>query len=75
MSWETMVDTIGKCECGKGKTRYISKMDDWGNSKSYEYVDCKQCYEKYLEYKKKRNACMNFAKHDDTEYILVGKVD
>ena len=75
MSWEVMSDKIGKCECGKGNTRYISEMDDWCNSRSYEYVDCKECYEKYLKYQAKRNSCHNEAKHDTTTYIYVKNVN
>lgn len=75
MSWERITDRITKCECGKGKTRCIFEMDDWNNSRSYEYVDCKDCYEKSLEYQKKRNECPNPAKHDDTKYILVEKIE
>lgn len=74
MSWDIITDRVRKCECGKGKSRYISEMDDWNNSRSVEYVDCKECYNKYKLYQLKRNKCGNFAKHDDTEYILVEKI-
>lgn len=75
MSWEVMHDRIEQCECGKGHTRYVSEMNDWNDSRTREYIDCKECYEKYLEYKTKSFNCPNEAKHDYTEYIYVEKIE
>ena len=75
MSWEVMCDEVKKCECGKGNIRYVSEMDDWSNSRTHEYIDCKECYEKYLEYQRKVNECPNIAKHDNTNYIYVNNIN
>lgn len=74
MSWDIMTNEVRKCECGKGKVRYISEMDDWNRIRSAEYIDCKECYNKYKLYQSKRNECGNVAKHDYTKCILVEKV-
>lgn len=75
MVWDIIRDDIRSCDCGKGKSRYISEMDDWNRVRYSEYVDCKECYEKYLRYKKNSYSCPNIAKHDHTTYIYVNDVD
>lgn len=75
MSWDVMIDKIRKCDCGKGKIRYISEMDDWNRTDNTEYVDCKECYEKYLRHKENSYACSNKMKHDNTTYIFVDDVE
>ena len=75
MSWEVMQDKIEKCKCGKGHTRYIGEMNDWNNYRSYEYIDCKECYEKSLEHQRNSYNCPNEAKHDDTNYVYVEKIN
>lgn len=69
MSWETMVDKVEKCQCGKGKTRYISESDDWNNYRSEEYISCKECYEAALKSQANSYNCPNPVKYDDTRYI------
>lgn len=71
MGWDLMCDEIRKCDCGKGHIRYISKMDDWNRTKNTEYVDCKECYDKYLRCQNNSYACSDRMNHDHTQYIFV----
>lgn len=69
MSWETTVDKVEKCECGKGKIRQILRSDDWNNYESIEYISCKECYEAALKSQANSYKNPNPVKHDDTRYI------
>lgn len=75
MSWDLMCNEIRKCDCGKGHIRYISKMDDWNRTKCTEYVDCKECYEKFLRYQSNTYSCSDRMKHDNTNYVYVENIN
>lgn len=69
MSWETITDKVKECECGKGKVRYILEMDDWNDSRSEQYISCRECYEAALKHQDNSYKSPNPVKHDDTRYI------
>ena len=77
MSWEFDYRDIYKCNCGKGYIVSESYSDDWNNSESYEYTDCKECYEKMKSYQESDGyalACIR-KKRDYTHLTLVDDIN
>jgi len=75
MSWEVMSDEIRSCNCGRGNIRHINKMDDWNRTKDTDYIDCKECYQKFLSSKNNSYSCPDRIKYDHTNYIYVNDVN
>jgi len=47
MSWdEERSERV--CFCGKGKIISVYRLDDWGRSDSYEYLECPICSNEYF---------------------------
>lgn len=64
MSWESYIKERN-CECGKGKIKIITRMDDWNRTECYEEILCEYCKEKdrrKKEYEDKRK--LEFSKQE-----------
>lgn len=73
MSWEeSTLDRI--CQCGKGKIKVISKMDDWSRLYITEIILCEDCKEKDVkekEYQNKRE--IEFNEQEETVLTYFNK--
>lgn len=61
MSWELDYNHKEKCPCGKGYIITKGYSDDWGTDESYEYTNCKECYEKRKAYINSRSYAIGLA--------------
>lgn len=71
MSWEEFI-TYRNCECGKGRIKIITRMDDWNRNETSEIILCEECMEKYRqerEYENKRKIKFEKQKEEILDYF------